>query len=253
MSKSNKIRLDQLLLDRELVPSRSNAKSLIMAGKVLINEEVVDKAGTLVSVDVEIRMKESLKFVGRGGLKLEQALKSFDIATQDKTCADIGASTGGFSDCLLQNGAKKIYAIDVGYGQLHWKLVKDERVVSMERQNFRHFDLDQIKEPIDLIVMDVSFISILKLLPKIQELFQNMPPKTKPQQLVALIKPQFEAGPGQVGKGGIVRDEAVRNQVIDKIKTALVSAGFSNLQITPSPITGADGNIEFLIGATWNQ
>jgi len=242
----NKIRLDQLLIDKKLLESRSKAKALILAGKVLVNEEVIDKAGTLISTEDSIRIKETLKYVSRGGLKLEKALTDFSINVKDKICVDIGASTGGFTDCLLQNGAKKVYAIDVGYGQLHWNLQRDKRVVRFDRENFRYFDLSKIQDPIDMVVMDVSFISILLLIPNIIKLFQMKHARNE-KTLIALIKPQFEVGPKHVGKGGIVRDKKVREDIVEKIKTAVKNYEFTKIRISESPIQGADGNVEYLM------
>lgn len=244
--RSNKTRLDQLLLDKKLIQSRSQARALILAGAVLVNEERIDKPGTLIPSDAVLRLKEKSKYVSRGGVKLERALKEFAVNVAGKICLDVGISTGGFTDCLLQAGAKKVFGVDVGYGQLHWQLQKDPRVVHFDRENFRHFDLTKITAPIDLVVMDVSFISIQLLLPKVVALFQS---QTQPEQkqFIALIKPQFEAGPQNVQKGGIVKDEAVRQTVVEDTVTCLQKAGFQDIQVTPSPITGADGNVEYLV------
>lgn len=241
-----KTRLDQLLIEKNLVETRSQAKALIMAGKVLVNDVVVDKAGSLVAPDAVLRLKEANKFVSRGGLKLEAALQNWQIDVKEKICLDVGASTGGFTDCLLQAGAKKIYAVDVGYGQMHWKLQKDDRVIRFDRDNFRYFDLNKITDEIDLVVMDVSFISIKLLIPKILELFQKQKSENM-KMLIALVKPQFEAGFGNVGRGGIVKDESVRKKVVDDILKFVSDAGCSNPQVIPSPITGADGNVEYLL------
>jgi 23S rRNA (cytidine1920-2'-O)/16S rRNA (cytidine1409-2'-O)-methyltransferase len=270
----NKIRLDELLVDKNLVETRSQAKALIMAGKVLVDEVVVDKAGTLVSLDAVLRLKETNKFVSRGGIKLEAALTHWNIDAKNKICLDVGASTGGFSDCLLQAGATKVYAVDVGYGQMHWKLQKDARVVRFDRDNFRYFDLAKITDVIDVVVMDVSFISIKLLIPKIRELFTStvIPAEAeihKPQEkldspsplsrgqslkrgndrrktLIALIKPQFEAGFGNVDRGGIVKDEAIRKKVVDDILKFVTEVGFKNPEILPSPIPGPDGPVEYV-------
>lgn len=242
----NKVRLDQLLVDKNLVETRSQAKALIMAGKVLVDEAVIDKAGSLVSLDAVLRLKETNKFVSRGGIKLEAALTHWNIDVKNKICLDVGASTGGFTDCLLQAGATKVYAVDVGYGQMHWKLQSDDRVLRFDRDNFRYFDLEKITDVIDIVVMDVSFISIKLLVPKIVELFQKQ--KLKNQKiLISLIKPQFEAGFGNVDKGGVVKDNAVRKRVIDDILKFIVEVGYINPEVIPSPITGADGNVEYLL------
>jgi len=251
-----KSRLDQILVSKNLCESRSQAKALILAGKVLVNEVVIDKAGTLINPEDDIRLKESPKFVSRGGLKLEKALQEFKLEVKDKICLDIGASTGGFTDCLLQNGAKKVYAVDVGYGQMHWKLQQDKRVIRFDRENFRHFDLSKIKDPIDIIVMDVSFISAKKLIPNVVKLFsRSHAPRGNALQkrtMITLIKPQFEAGPGLVGKGGIVRDEKVKIQIVEDMKVFFTEQGFKDISVTESPIKGADGNVEYLITGTFS-
>lgn len=251
-SKANKIRADELVVLQGLAESRSKAKALIMAGQVFWNTNKIEKAGDLIPSDAELSVKEKLPYVSRGGLKLAEALRCFNVVPKDFICVDVGASTGGFTDCLLQNGAKKIYAIDVGRGQLHWKLQTDDRVISWDKTNFRHFDVSQISEPIDLVVMDVSFISITKILPTIITLFEHShqlisEQKIKARRLISLIKPQFELNPEQIGKGGIVRDAALHDQVVAEITKALEESGFENLAVIPSPITGADGNREFLI------
>lgn len=242
-----KKRIDILLVERGLAPTRTQAQALIMTGKVLVNEIPVDKAGALVAEEAPLRVKDVLRYVGRGGLKLERALECFAIDVRDKVCLDVGQSSGGFTDCLLQGGAKKVYGIDVGTGQLHWKLVTDARVVVFERENFRLFDIAKIPEPIDVVVMDVSFISIKLLLPKIVDLFRR---DAGIHTLVALIKPQFEVGRDFVGKGGIVRDVAARESVVKEMVAFVATLGFENVRTTPSPITGGDGNIEFLLAAT---
>ena len=266
--KKTKTRLDQLLVQKDLEDTRSKAQALIMAGSVLVEGDVVDKAGTSFVSDVDIKLKEDMPYVGRGGLKLEKALKEFNIDVGNKICLDVGASTGGFTDCLLQNGASKVYCVDVGYGQLHWKLRNDERVINFERENFRHFDISKIQDPIDVCVMDVSFISVKKLIPKILEILsgpldlralgpqeETKDPRTQePKVLIILIKPQFEVGPEKVGKGGIVRDEGLRKQVVEDVKKFIVDFcrddplwSSATIQITESPIKGADGNVEYLL------
>lgn len=244
-----KERLDNLLVSRGLVPSRAKAQALILAGQVLVNEAPINKAGTLIKTDAQIRVKEKLKFVGRGGLKLEKVLKDFAIDVTGFTCLDVGASTGGFTDCLLQNGAKKVFAIDVGSNQLHWCLQTDARVISFEKENFRYFDCKKITDPIDLAVMDVSFISVTKLLPQILKIFAQSLGK---KHLIVLIKPQFEVGKNEVGKGGIVRDAALRQRVVDDLVAHCQTLGLNEIRTTPSPITGQDGNVEFLLYAIFS-
>ena len=242
--KTIKLRLDRLLVDRGLVESRERGHALILAGQVLVQGQKQDKAGALVPEDAELRiLGEVLPYVSRGGLKLEGALKEFKISVEGKTALDVGASTGGFTDCLLQHGARKVYAVDVGYGQLAWKLRQDPRVVTIERVNIRDIASSLVPELIDIAVIDVSFISLEKVVPSILKFF-------KPGSgLIALIKPQFEVGRGQVGKGGIVRDEAARDAAVKRIEDFIRGLGFDVKGIIPSPITGQDGNVEFLIHA----
>jgi 23S rRNA (cytidine1920-2'-O)/16S rRNA (cytidine1409-2'-O)-methyltransferase len=239
-----KIRLDRLLVERGLVESRERGHALILAGQVLVNGQKQDKAGALVPEDAELRiLGEVLPYVSRGGLKLEGALNWFKISVEGKTALDVGASTGGFTDCLLQHGAKKVYAVDVGYGQLAWKLRQDPRVITIERVNIRDIASSLVPESIDIAVIDVSFISLEKVVPSILKFF-------KPgSELVALIKPQFEVGREQVGKGGIVRDEAARKAAVDRVTDFIRGLGLEVKGIVPSPITGQDGNVEFLIYA----
>lgn len=234
-----KKRLDEILVEQGLAETRSKARSMILAGWVKVDGKKIDKAGHQVKVDANIEVKDvGLKFVSRGGLKLEHALKEFQVDVKGLTCVDIGASTGGFTDCLLQNGAKKVYAIDVGYGQLDWKLRKDERVIVIEKTNIREFNIKQIQDPIDLAVVDVSFIGLEKVFPKINEL--------NPKQIIALIKPQFQVGKGKVGKGGVVRDEKLHEEAIETVKTAAEKLNWVFKGLVTSPITGPAGNIEFL-------
>lgn len=238
-----KERLDVLLVERGLSESREKAKATIMAGLVFVKGQRCDKAGTKLPCDVAITVKGNpIPYVGRGGLKLEKAMKVFPITLEGKTMMDIGASTGGFTDCALQNGAVRVYAVDVGYGQLAWKLRTDSRVVNMERTNIRNVTVADIDgEPVDFISVDVSFISLLKIMPAASQLL-------KPGgSMVTLIKPQFEAGREHVGKGGIVRDIHVHKAVIKKIVQGFVTFGLSPIQLTYSPIKGADGNIEYLL------
>lgn len=239
-----KIRLDNLLVEKELVSTRAQARSLIMQGAVSVDGERVDKAGALVKESSEITIKDSSqKYVSRGGHKLEGALTEFDINVSGSIALDIGASTGGFTDCLLQHGAKRVYALDVGYGQLDWKLRNDERVVVIEKLNARYLKPEDIREKVDIAVIDVSFISLTMVIPPLKDIL-------KPGgALVALIKPQFEVGKGQVGKGGIVRDESKHQEVVDKIRSFLNGLRFTVTGVIPSPILGAQGNKEFLIAA----
>lgn len=244
--KMGKMRLDKLLVERGLVPSRERGQALIIAGQVLVNGQKQDKPGTPVPEESEIRiLGEVLPYVSRGGLKLESALKEFALSVEGATALDIGASTGGFTDCLLQHGCKKVYAVDVGYGQMAWKIRQDPRVVTIERVNIRQIDPSLIPELADIAVIDVSFISLEKVIPAILRFL-------KPQSdIVALIKPQFEVGKGQVGKGGIVRDLAARTAAVDRITSFVREQGCEVKGVIPSPITGQDGNVEFLIHARW--
>jgi len=239
-----KIRLDRLLVARGFVESRERGHALILAGQVLVNGQKQDKAGALVPEDAGIRiLGEVIPYVSRGGLKLEGALKGFKISVKGKTALDVGASTGGFTDCLLQHGAEKVYAVDVGYGQLAWKLRQDPRVITIERVNIRDIASSLIPEPINIAVIDVSFISLEKVIPSILKFL-------KPDsEIIALIKPQFEVGREQVGKGGIVRDEAARSAAVDRVTDFIRGSGFEVKGVIPSPITGQDGNVEFLIHA----
>lgn len=237
-----KIRLDVYLTEKGLTTSRERAKSLIMAGQVYIKNQKCDKAGTMLDeneTDVEIR-GEQLKYVSRGGLKLEKAMEQFPIDLNNKVTMDIGASTGGFSDCMLQNGAKKVFAVDVGYGQFAWKLRQDPRVVNMERTNIRYVTPEDIGEEINFASIDVSFISLKLVLPTAYNLLSNE------GEIVALIKPQFEAGRGQVGKKGVVRDKNIHFDVIRTVLNFAVENGFSVLGLSYSPIKGPEGNIEYL-------
>ena len=237
-----KIRLDQYLFQNNLVPSRERAKALIMAGIVYINNEKSDKAGIIVKDTdvVEIRGHD-LAYVSRGGLKLEKAMKEFNLDLKGKTCMDIGASTGGFTDCMLQNGAIKVYAVDVGYGQLAWKLRTDERVVNMERTNIRHIPMDEVGGKIDFFSVDVSFISLKHIFPVAYKV-------TKENSTgVCLIKPQFEAGKEKVGKKGVVKETSTHIEVIIKCIQMALDNGFSILDLSFSPIKGPQGNIEFLL------
>lgn len=236
-----KERLDRLLVRRGLVPSREQARRLILAGEVLVNEQVSDKPGTQVPVDAVLRVRARPKFVSRGGLKLEAALDEFNIDVHGLVAVDVGASTGGFTDCLLQRGASHVYAVDVGYGQLAWKLRQDPRVTPLERTNIRYLERLPEGALADIAVIDASFIGLRLVLPATLRLL-------KPEgQIVALIKPQFEAGPKQVGKGGVVRDARVHRQVIQDAIALALELGLAVAGLTVSPAPGPAGNIEFLI------
>ena len=234
-----KIRLDQLLVQRGLVESRERGQRLIMAGEVLVNDQVVDKPGQPVSAEAVLRIKEPLPYVSRGGFKLAAALDRFPIPIAHAVCADVGASTGGFTDCLLQRGAARVYAIDVGYGQSNWKLQNDPRVVVMDRTNARY--LESLPESIAVAVVDSSFISLRLILPAVLKWLQA------DAHVVALIKPQFEAGRDKVGKGGVVRDPAVHAEVLRTMWETAGALGFSPIDLIRSPIEGPAGNVEFLI------
>ncbi len=241
-------RLDAVVFQRGLAESREKAKAYIMAGVVYVNNQKADKAGTKVKPDdfVEVRANP-LKYVSRGGLKLEKAMESFPVYLKNGICADIGASTGGFTDCMLQNGAKKVYAIDVGYGQLAWKLRTDERVVNLERTNFRYVTQKEIPEALDFASVDVSFISLSIIIPALVPLLRAG------GQAVCLIKPQFEAGKDKVGKKGVVRDPAVHREVIEKILVVMQENGLSVLGLNYSPVKGPEGNIEYLVFVQKNE
>ena len=242
MSRNDKIRLDLLLVQRGLVESREKAKRMIMAGLAEVNNHISDKPGHLIPVSSEISLKKpSLPYVSRGGLKLEAALDRFLVEVKGKILLDVGASTGGFTDCLLQRGAEKVVAVDVGYGQLHWKIRQDPRVVVFEKTNIRYLGPEQIKEPINGAVIDVSFISLKLVIPPVSHLLLD------DAFIVALIKPQFEVEKGQVGKGGVVRDPSMREEVVANLSKFFKEAGWHSKGCTPSPILGAKGNQEFLI------
>jgi len=237
-----KERLDKLLVNRNYFDTRERAKKAIMAGLVQVNDQIKDKAGDLVDTEAIIKVKGSdMPYVSRGGLKLEKGLAVFEMVVAGKTFIDIGSSTGGFTDCLLQNGAEKVYAVDVGYGQLDWKLRNDPRVVSMERTNFRYLTAENISETVDGTVMDVSFISITKLIPAIK-LFMKAGARG-----IWLIKPQFEAGRERIGKNGVIRDKKVHESILFEVITAIESQGFLIKGLDFSPIQGPKGNIEFLV------
>lgn len=238
-----KERLDVLLVKKGLAPSREKAKAVIMAGSVYVDGQKEDKAGSVFdeeSAQIEVR-GHALPYVSRGGLKLEKALKVFPITLTDKICMDIGASTGGFTDCMLQNGAVKVYSVDVGYGQLDWKLRQDDRVVCMEKTNFRYMTPEDIPDVLDFASVDVSFISLDKILTPAYALLKDQ------GEMVALIKPQFEAGREKVGKKGVVRDPKVHEEVISRIVRHADEVSFEVLDLSYSPIRGPEGNIEYLI------
>lgn len=237
-----KERLDVLLVNRGLAPSREKAKAMIMEGNVFVENEREDKAGSMFDVEAAIEIKgNTLKYVSRGGLKLEKAMTHFGITLDGKICMDIGASTGGFTDCMLQNGASKVYAVDVGYGQFAWKLRQDERVVCMEKTNIRYVTPADIADRLDFASVDVSFISLTKVLGPARELLQEH------GEMVCLIKPQFEAGREKVGKKGVVRDKAVHEEVIVKVIDFAIETGFYVKNLEYSPIKGPEGNIEYLV------
>lgn len=237
-----KKRLDILVFERGFAESREKAKAVIMAGEIFVNNQKADKCGQSYPEDVDIEFRgKAPKYVSRGGLKLEKAINNFGLDLSGKVTMDIGASTGGFTDCMLQNGAVKVYSVDVGYGQLAWKLRQDERVINMERTNMRGVTPDQIPDKIDFFSIDVSFISLKLLLPVARELLSEN------AQAVCLIKPQFEAGREKVGKKGVVRDPVVHAEVVESIYTFCLENGYSVLNLDYSPIKGPEGNIEYLI------
>ncbi len=243
-----KERLDILLVQKGFYQSREKAKAAIMAGIVYVDGQRSDKAGNLIDTEAELFVKENIcPYVSRGGLKLEKAMREFSLELDGAVCMDIGASTGGFTDCMLQNGAVKVYAIDVGYGQLDWKLRNDKRVTNMEKCNVRYLDTALIKEPIDFISIDVSFISLKLIFPVAAKVLSDN------GKIVCLVKPQFEAGREQVGKKGIVRDKNVHYEVIEKVIRYAEECGFYAHGLTFSPVTGAKGNIEYLLSLSKSQ
>ena len=237
-----KKRLDLLMVERALAPSREKAKAYIMSGDVYVDGQKEDKAGTMFKETVKIEVRgNTLPYVSRGGLKLEKAMKNFGVELEGKVCMDVGASTGGFTDCMLQNGAVKVYSVDVGHGQLDWKLRNDERVVCMEKTNIRYVTPEDIEEPVDFSSIDVSFISLTKVLLPVRNLL------SQDGQIVCLIKPQFEAGREKVGKKGVVRDPAVHKEVIEKVIVFAKEQYLQPLTLDFSPIKGPEGNIEYLL------
>lgn len=237
-----KERLDKILVERGIASSRERARALIMEGKILVEGDRIEKAGEKIKIDSNIQIVgEGHKYVSRGGLKLEAALKAFKIDSRDKVVIDVGASTGGFTDCILQNGACKVYAVDVGYGQLAWKLRNDKRVINLERRNIRYLKKDEIGEEADLILIDTSFISIEKFLSHLLDFLKNG------GEILALIKPQFEVGKGEVGKGGVVRDPLKHKKVIERILKFCEGLGLKVIGVFESPLLGPNGNKEFFI------
>ena len=237
-----KERLDVLLVSRGLAESREKAKAIIMSGNVYVDGQKEDKAGSNFPAEAVIEVRgNTLKYVSRGGLKLEKAMENFDVTLAGKICMDVGSSTGGFTDCMLQNGAVKVYAVDVGHGQLAWKLRNDERVVCMEKTNIRYVTPEDVADKINFSSIDVSFISLTKVLGPVKELLSD------DGQIVCLIKPQFEAGREKVGKHGVVRDSVVHLEVIEKVIDFAISIGFEVLNLEFSPVKGPEGNIEYLL------
>lgn len=241
MFQQKKIRIDELLVKKGLAESRTKAQSLIMMRRVFCDGKLIEKSGTKVNENSNVEIKEELPYVSRGGLKLESAIKYFDIELNGLIAMDVGASTGGFTDCLLKHGVKRVYAIDVGYGILDAKLRNDERVINIEKTNIRYMDKSLIKDPIDIAVIDVSFISLTKVIPRVLE-FLNEKGK-----IVALIKPQFELSPKEVGKGGVVKDIKLREKAVEKVSQFLLELGLIIEGVIPSSITGKKGNQEYLI------
>jgi 23S rRNA (cytidine1920-2'-O)/16S rRNA (cytidine1409-2'-O)-methyltransferase len=248
---SGKIRLDKLLVERGLVGSRERAQALILAGKVFVDEQKIEKAGTPIEPHAEIKLLgERLKYVSRGGLKLERALEHWNVDVTGKICLDVGASTGGFTDCLLQHRAVRIIAIDTGHGQIAFKLRQDPRVRLLEKTNARYLTREQVGETVDVISMDVSFISATLVLPAvIASAFPQSPPDRIGRVAIVLVKPQFEAGRDKVGKGGIVSDPQVQQQVVEKVRAAITELGATATDVIESPILGSEGNREFLLYA----
>lgn len=248
-----KRRIDQLLVERGFSESRHKAQALLMAGQILVNEQKVEKAGQLVDADAEIRVLNQLPFASRAGAKLQAALDHFQISVADRTCADLGASTGGFTDCLLQNGARRIYAFDVGKGQLHWKLQSDFRVIVRDEFNVRNLEPKDLPEDISFVSIDLSFISVTKILPSLKNSLVLQEPSPKNDSaissvdVVVLVKPQFEAEKGTVGKKGIVRDPVQRMRIVESVEAFARKTGFQVVGSIPSPVAGAGGNLEFLL------
>jgi 23S rRNA (cytidine1920-2'-O)/16S rRNA (cytidine1409-2'-O)-methyltransferase len=242
------MRLDKLLMERGMTASRERAQALILAGKVLVDGQKIEKAGASTETAAEIRLLgEDLKYVSRGGLKLEAALERWQIEVTGKICLDVGTSTGGFTDCLLQRGAARVIAVDTGHGQIDFRLRQDARVRLLEKTNARYLTAGQVGEAVDVIVMDVSFISATLVLPAVIAAAFPQPLERRGRQIVVLVKPQFEAGREQVGKGGIVRDPAVQLAAVEKVRQALLAQGCAQTEVIDSPILGGEGNREFLL------
>lgn len=243
-----KVRLDKLMLERGLAPSRERAQALVLAGKVLVNGQKLEKAGAAVDATADLRLLgEDLKYVSRGGLKLEKALEHWKVDVTEKICLDVGASTGGFTDCLLQHGAARVIAVDTGYGQMSFRLRQDSRVRLLEKTNARYLTQAQVGETIDLVVMDVSFISATLVLPAVMSAAFPSDSSSRSKRVIVLGKPQFEVGREQVGKGGIVRDWVLQAAAVDKIQQAMLRLGCGHIDVIESPIMGAEGNREFLL------
>lgn len=237
-----KDRLDKILVLKGIIDSRERAKALIMEGKILINGMPATKAGAIINQDAVIELKgEGIPYVSRGGLKLEAAINHFNLDLKDKIAMDVGVSTGGFTDCMLQKGAKKIYCIDVGYGQIAWSLRNDPRIILYERTNIRYLEKEKIPDAIDIATVDVSFISLTKVVPKVVEFLKES------GEILMLVKPQFEVGKGKVGKGGIVRDEEQRIKAVESVKTMLRESGLNTIGTFQSPIPGQKGNVEYFL------
>lgn len=242
-----KVRIDKLLVERKLAPSRQRAQALVLGGRVLVNGQKVEKAGVVVDSEAEIRLLGAdLKYVSRGGLKLEAALRHWNLDVAGKTCMDVGASTGGFTDCLLQHGAARVIAVDTGYGQIDLRLRRDSRVRLLEKSNARYLKPEDIGETVDVVAIDVSFISATLVLPAVvASAFPH--PARAGKQIIVLVKPQFEVGRERVGKGGIVRDEAAQQEAVEKVNGKLLDLGCGRTEMMESPILGAEGNREFLL------
>jgi len=237
-----KERLDKILVDRGIVKSRERARALIMEGNVLVDNAPVTKAGAMINPDSSITLKsEDIPYVSRGGLKLEAAIKHFNVSLENKVAMDVGSSTGGFTDCMLQRGAKKVYCIDVGYGQLAWSLRNDPRIILFERTNIRHLERERIPDIIDIETIDASFISLTKVIPKVLEFLKDG------GEILALVKPQFEVGKGEVGKGGIVREEEKRLAAVDSVREEMERIGLQTIGVFESPVAGQKGNIEYFL------